>query len=131
VTFELLPHTADIKIALQAADLGGLYQAAADALRFVIVGDSVVEERETVTLMPDGEGDDERFFRFVRELAYRFDVDGFLPSRLVAMNPPRVAGERFDGLRHTYERQVKAVTRHQYALSASAAGYRAELVLDL
>jgi len=131
---ELLPHTADLRAALWAADLPGLYDQAAEQVRQILVGASPVAPREERLVACAGDDDAERFFRFVRELLYLYDTEAFLPARVVAGGsgaPPRVAGERFDAARHVSERQVKAVTRHGYRFRRSPAGYEAELVFDL
>lgn len=129
--YEILPHTADLKIAVRGDSLHGLYQAAVDALREVLVGASHVEPRETKALAPGGEDPAERFFRFVRELVYLYDVEGFLPVVVVGTDPPEVAGVAFDPTRHEYVHQVKALTRHQFVFRERPGGYRAEMVLDL
>lgn len=135
--YRLLPHTADLRAELEAPDAAGLYQAAADLVREVVAGDSPVEPREERAIELPAAGDDrERFFRFVRELVYLYDAEGFLPAEVELGDPPRVLGERFDPERHHSERQVKAVTRHGFRFEAVAAGtgdgrLRAELVFDL
>jgi len=132
--YELLAHTADIKVALRAPDLAGLYQAAADMVREVLVGSSAVAEEVLLVIPPEGAAPSEAFFRFVRELFYLYDVERFLPSRVVGLSPPTVAGEAFDPERHVPQRQVKAVTRHQYDFRGGRGGrggYTAEMVLDL
>jgi SHS2 domain-containing protein len=129
--FEVLPHTADLRVAMRATSLEALYAAAGETVRRLLVGDSPVvesEEREVV-LANDEPG--ERFFRFVRELLFLYDSEGFLPARIVPGAPVRVLGERFDPLRHTAERQLKAVTRHGFELRREAGGYRAELLFDV
>lgn len=137
VSHPLLAHTADLRAELEAADLPGLYLAAARLVREALVGESPVAAREERAL-PAQEGDEaERFFRFVRELVYLFDAEGFLPAAVRLGDPPRLAGERFDPARHVSERQIKAVTRHGYIFERTAAGggrapgFRVELVFDL
>jgi SHS2 domain-containing protein len=126
----LLPHTADLRLALRARTLTELYAVAAAAFRQLLVGSSPVQAIEERQLdLPAAEP--ERFFRFVRELLYLYDAEGFLPAEVVAGPVPRVRGERFDPQRHVAERQVKALTRHGFDLRHDAAGYRAELLLDV
>jgi len=136
VAHELLSHTADLRAAVIAPDLARLYQSAADLVRDILVDGSPVEAREERTIATasgDAGGDAERFFRFVRELVFLYDAEGFLPARVASAGgpAPRVAGERFDPARHTSERAVKAVTRHGYRFERTPGGYRAELLFDL
>jgi len=129
--FDLLAHTADVRAAVSAPDRPALYQAAVDLVRTLVVGDSPVAARETRLVPPDGADEAERFFRFVRELLFLVDAEGFVPQAVTGMEPPAVAGERYDPARHTSEHQLKALTRHGYEFRQAAAGYRAEMVFDL
>jgi SHS2 domain-containing protein len=136
VSHEYLPHTADLRAALRAPDLPGLYQSAVDLVRDILVGSSEVraQEARSVELGGEGGGDDaeaERLFTFVRELLFFYDADAFLPARFEAGAPVRVWGEGFDASRHASERQLKAVTRHGYRFERERGGYRAELVFDI
>ncbi len=129
--FEVLPHTADLRVAMRAASLEALYVAAGETVRRLLVGDSPVVESEEREVVLAGDDPGERFFRFVRELLFLYDSEGFLPARVVPGAPARVLGERFDPARHAAERQLKAVTRHGYELRREAGGYRAELLFDV
>lgn len=127
----LLPHTADLAAELDAPDLDSLCGEAVALVRELLVGESVVEPRASRFVPFDGADDAERFFRFVRELVYLADAEGFLPAGCVA-SPTGVEllGERYDPARHLAERQIKALTRHQYRFEQDG-GVRAELVFDL
>ena len=131
MSYEFLPHTADLRARLRGETLPSLYQAGADLVRDILVGGSPVEAREERSFPLEGESDAERFFRFVRELAFLFDAEQFLPATVTLEGEANVVGETFDPQRHTSERQLKAVTRHGYTFEHDAAGYRAELVFDL
>jgi SHS2 domain-containing protein len=63
-------------------DLASLYQSAADLVREILVGSSVVASGEERCLAVEGADDGERFFRFVRGLLYLYDCEGFLPARV-------------------------------------------------
>jgi SHS2 domain-containing protein len=130
-TFSYLPHTADLRARLEAPDLAGLYQTAADLVRDILVGESEVAAREARALELGGGDEEERFHRFVRELVYLYDTEGFLPLEVELDASARVRGETFDDERHASERQIKAVTRHNYRFAQGADGYAAELVFDL
>jgi len=130
-TFTILPHTADLRAALDAPDLAGLARAAADLVRTVLVADSPVSAQATRGLEPEAAEADERFFRFVRELLYWFDVDGFLPATVIGEGPWQVSGEAYDPRRHVIEHQVKALTRHGFVFRTTGGGYHVEMVLDL
>jgi SHS2 domain-containing protein len=138
VTFRLLPHTADVKVAFDAPDAAALHQDAVDLVRTLLVGASPVAPERTVTVAVEGDDEGERFLRFVRELLYLNDVEGFLPARLGRGGSPddvpvpnAVSGEAFDPARHTVEHGVKAVTRHQFRFDRDERGYHVEMVFDL
>jgi SHS2 domain-containing protein len=127
----LLPHTADLAAELDAPNLDSLCGEAVSLVRELLVGESVVEARARRFVPFDGTDDAERFFRFVRELIYLADAEGFLPAGC-AVSPAGVelVGERYDPNRHLAERQIKALTRHQYRFERDG-GVRAEVVFDL
>lgn len=136
MSFEYLPHTADLKAVVHAPGLEELYLEAARMVRDVLVGDSPVRPTQARALELDGHDEAERFFRFVRELIYLYDSEGFLPAEVELGRPngresARISGETFDAERHHSERQVKALTRHEFALEELPDGYRAVLLFDL
>lgn len=127
----LLPHTADLAAELDAPDLDSLCGEAVALVRELLVGESVVEPRSRRFVPFDGADDAERFFRFVRELVYLADAEGFLPAGCApSATGVELVGERYDPRRHLAERQIKALTRHQYRFERDG-GVRAELVFDL
>jgi len=129
---EVLPHTADLRAVVRGPDQHGLYQAAVDLLREVVVGQSLVEVSESRLIeLPVDTDASERFFAFVRELVYLNDVDGFLPAAVVSLDPATVTGEPFADGRHEVEHHVKALTRHGYRFERTPDGYEAEMVFDL
>jgi SHS2 domain-containing protein len=129
--YRLLPHTADLAAELDAPNLDALCGEAVGMVRELLVGESVVEPRVHRFVPFDGADDAERFFRFVRELVYLADAEGFLPAGCAASAAGvELVGERYDPSRHLAERQIKALTRHQYRFDRDG-GVRAELVFDL
>jgi SHS2 domain-containing protein len=133
-----LAHTADLRASVSGVDLDSLYQSAADLVREILVDGSTVAPGQERRIAAEGDDDAERFFRFVRELLYLYDCEGFLPARAALAGggdgpagSVAVGGERFDPARHTAERQVKALTRHGYRFERTPAGYEAELLFDL
>jgi SHS2 domain-containing protein len=127
-----LAHTADLRARVEAPDLAGLYAEAATLVREIVVGDSPVAPRERRRIALAGDDDGERFFRFLRELVYLYDAEGFLPAAArLAGDAVEVDGEPFDPARHVSERQLKAVTRHRYLFARDAEGCASEVVFDL
>jgi SHS2 domain-containing protein len=131
MTWLLLPHTADARAAIDAPNLEAAYRDAVTLVRSMLVGASPVEATVTRQLPPEGEDEAERFFRFVRDLVFLNDAEGFVPAVLLSVEPPCVGGEAFDPARHVIEHGVKALTRHRFRFERTVSGYRAEMVFDL
>lgn len=128
----LLDHTADLRAEIEAPELAGLHAEAAALVRELLVGASPVAGRVERRLARSGDDEAERFFRFVREMVYLYDAEGFLPaSARLEGEEVVLAGEGFDAARHAAERQVKALTRHRFRFERRPSGLRAELVFDL
>ncbi len=130
MTYEILDHTADVRARLRASDQEGLYGSAVNLVRAIVV-EGEVRAHHTIRLEVHATDPAERLFRFIRELLYLYDVDGFVPLELVSPDKLEVDGERFDPARHSPRYQPKALTRHDYRYSASDRGYEVEMVFDL
>lgn len=127
-----LDHTADLRAEIEAPDFEALLGEVVGLVREILVGDSPVEPRVERNVSLEETEPGERLFRFVRELVYLADTEGFLPAGLRLEGAhASVAGETFDPARHVAERQVKAVTRHQFHCERGELGWRAGLVFDL
>lgn len=132
MSYHLLPHTADLRAALAASSLDELYASSVALVREIIVGRSSVRTVQQRLIPWQVADPSERFFRFVRELLYLYDTEGFIPgTSRVEGHGVIVGGERFDPDRHESHHQIKALTRHGFAFERRADGYRAELVFDL
>ena len=136
--YRLLDHAGDIALLVRAPSLSALYSAATRALFDVILDVGTVEPRDRVEVRIEDAADAEDLLvRYLSELLYLHDARDWLfreaevreadASSLVA----DVTGERFDPVRHSIARQVKAVTDHDLMLSEDADGFTARLVLDL
>lgn len=137
MTYRFLPHTADIRVVFRAADLAGLLQDAVEVSRKLFVGESAVEARERRQVAIDASGAEELLLAFLRELLFAYETAGFLPRALAvqSLSPIRLRGElegeRLDPTRHEAEPEVKAVTRHEFSVSETESGWRAEVLFDV
>lgn len=128
----LLAHTADLAAEIGGADLAELYREGTALVREILVAQSVVEPRQARRIALAGDDDGERLFRYLRELVYLADAESFLPAAVSLEGAEAtVEGERFDAARHVAQRQLKALTRHQFALTRDDGGYRCRMVFDL
>ncbi len=147
MTHQLLEHTADVRALIRARDDHELYQSAVDLVRDLEIAAGQVES-SLRRVLPAPEGDEaEDFFRFVRELLFLFDVEGFIPLQVELAGPgqaaavarrsghdpqaPAVLGDTFDPQRHEGNLYLKAVTRHHYRFEHGPRGFEVELVFDV
>lgn len=137
MTYRFLPHTADIKVAIDAGSFEELLADATAVVRGLLAGEGGVEVRQERRITTSGEDPSEVLLRYLQELLYLFETEGFLPSRvetdrfaeteLIA----RVGGEVYDPARHEHQPEVKAVTRHGLRVEQHGDGWHAEVVFDV
>ncbi len=137
MTHYSLPHTADIRIAFEAATFGELLQEGLVAVRQLLAGETAVESRDTREFtIPPGEPSDQ-FLGFLRELLFLSATEEFLPATLeltqdgIAGMQGTLTGEHIDPNRHEPQPEVKAVTRHGFVVERRGDGWYAEVVFDV
>jgi SHS2 domain-containing protein len=137
VAYRFLPHTADVRVALESDSLAGLLRDGVAVLRILLVGDSPVEEHTEHPIALDTGDPEETLLTLLREALLRYETDGFVPAE-IRFDRPRstrlegaLVGEPFDRRRHEPEPEVKAVTRHGLTVRHDAAGWHAEVVFDV
>jgi SHS2 domain-containing protein len=137
VTFEFVAHTADIKVAIEARDLDELFADATELVRQLLVGPSPVRETQTSTIEITASDTTQVLLDYLRELLYRFEVEGFVASRveLTRATPTALSavmhGEQFDPERHETQPEVKAVTQHELEVAREGTGWHAEVLFDV
>jgi SHS2 domain-containing protein len=137
VTYRYLPHTADIKVAIEAPSLEAVLLDAVTLTRQLLVGESPVETREQQPVRLEATNAEDLLLHFLRDILYRYETSGFVPAGLTvehldtAQLEGKLLGEPFDGARHTPEPEVKAVTRHGLTVTETEEGWYAEVVFDV
>ncbi len=137
MTYRYLPHTADIKVAIEGNSFEGLLADGLLVTRQLLAGDRPVEPREERRLAVQGPDAVETFLDFLRELLFLHATDAFLPSAFLpdavveTAVVGRIAGEPFDAERHEHQPEVKAVTRHGLVVERREHGWYAEVVFDV
>ncbi len=133
----LLEHTADMGIEASASSLEELFAEAAYALREVISAEAEATCRQDQLVEVTGGDYGELLVAWLNEILYLFEIKGFFPVDFevegVAADrlQGRVCGEPFSPLRHTIEREVKAVTYHQLLVEKLDGHWQARVYLDL
>lgn len=132
--YQLIDHTGELELRVQAETLEQLYVQAALALAEEIpkgadAGDK--QSERTVELnAPDGEA---LLVELLNELIFLAEIEQFLPERLEVLNlEDRNIKLRMQGRKHTCIRPlVKAATYHRVAIWHDKDSWHATVVLDV
>ncbi|MHC5007475.1 MAG: archease [Planctomycetota bacterium] len=135
--YELFEHTADLGLRVQAPDLDELFAEAGLGLFSVIV-DNLDEVRTTRTIDIRIEGRDRLYllFDWLHELLVTFDTRRLVLTKFrVRLQEDgldaQALGEELDPDRHRLLHEVKAITYHGLKLEQIAAGWQAEVIVDI
>jgi SHS2 domain-containing protein len=136
--YETFEHTADLGLRIRAADLNTLFAEAGAALFAAILDgglETVVPRQELTVRLP---GDDLEYllFDWLKALLYSFDAEHLLFSKFavdVSADGLRASawGEPIDRSRHELGHEVKAITYHGLRVEQTAAGWLAEVIVDI
>lgn len=143
VTYRWLPHTADVRAALEAPTFPALLDDVVDLLRELCAGAgaSVLPTLEQ-PVTARGADPADLLLQFAREVHAAFALQTLVPARFqladLSLTPGRAAalsgrllGEPFDPSRHETQPEVKAVTRHGLLVRRDEHGWHAELLFDV
>lgn len=134
--YRLTPHTADVGLVAWGGDLVEAFQAAVQALVAVTFDPRTIAARDERTVAVEADRPDRLLVRFLNEIVYLVDAEGFVPRR---------AGVTIDGARleaHLVGRvadssgprrrgpAVKAVTYHGLDIDPGPP-VRVRVVLDI
>lgn len=136
--FRLLEHTADMGLEAWGTSRREVYIQAAKALSVLIFGDRQGAAGAIHHNVGLDAGDSvELLVAWLGEIVYVCDVNDLVPS-VFEINEldnqhlrGTIHGEAYDANRHAMERQVKAVTYHQAALTQRDNGWYARVFVDL
>jgi len=137
VAYRFLPHTADVRVALESDSLPGLLRDGVAVLRVLLVGESPVEERLESSVVLDPGNPEGALLTLLRDILIRYETENFVPAEVRFAGSPSKAlegtlvGEPFDRGRHDPEPEVKAVTRHGLVVHRVGTTWRAEVVFDV
>jgi SHS2 domain-containing protein len=135
--FELFEHTADLGLRVQADSLEALFVDAARGVLAMLVADPAsVQPLTTKSISLSADEPAYLFFDWLSELLYAFEMDRLLLAEFdVAIDGNKLTatcrGEPMDESRHRMEHEVKAITYHGLRLETMAAGWFAEIIVDI
>lgn len=134
--FRLLPHTADLRVEVRAADFPSLCAASVEALFSLLTDRRKIRRTERRTIDSGAGPLEERLLSILRQALLLFSLDRFLvrdagaimqSGRILAF----VRGEPVDDTRHSAYREIKAVTAHALTVEEGPSGFTARFVLDV
>ena len=135
MSFEELPHTADVKIRACAPSLESLFSDAFEALMSVMYGkdrdsgikrEISVESADNESLLAD----------FLSEVLFISEIDGLVFSRAdISLDKGKlravVDGEPFDPSRHAGGIEVKGISYSGLAITHDTNGYILDILFDV
>lgn len=135
MSFEEIPHTADIKIRVRAPTLESLFSETFKALMQVLYGKNRtggvireirVESTDNESLITD----------FLSEVLFISEVENlvFADARITITGPiltAQLTGEQFDPLRHSGGSEVKGISYSGLAIMHDKNGYMLEIIFDV
>ena len=135
--YELLDHTADLKIRVRAKALPTLFENAGYALFDLICNISAVQPTGRHQVKVEGADLEELLVSWLGELLYLFEVHGLLLRSFSVKSldgrslAAEVAGEPYDPNRHQLKVDIKAVTYHQLEIARVGGEWQTAIVFDI
>lgn len=135
--YEIIDHTADVGLRVHGPHLAHVFEKAALGFYDLMVGLTAVEERQVRHVRVEAEALDELLVRWLSELLYLFDVEGFLGKKVTVVLEPSwqlkatVHGELFDPQRHELKLLYKAVTYHKASVEFRDGSWTAQVIFDI
>ncbi len=135
--YEILEHTADIRIRVRAKSLEDLFSQTARAV-FDIIAErkpGLSSKRIEITVNQEGGNLEELFINWLNELLSLSSADGLIFSdfKIKSLNDKfleaSVFGEKSGNF--NINKEVKAATYHQFHIVENTAGWKAEVILDV
>jgi SHS2 domain-containing protein len=135
--FEHFEHTADLGLRVRAPDLRTLFREAAEGLVAMIVEEVPEDPGDAVReIAVRGSRLDHLLFDWLHEVLYLIDVERLLLHDFeVEVDADgvraRARAQPLDPARHRLLHEVKAITYHGLSVERDAAGYVAEVIVDI
>lgn len=131
--FEILPHTADVRVRLVSVDERSLFVDGVAALLSVTKPQLDPREEETITLTVDAHDLTSLVVDFLNEVVWLLETRRLAPGSVtvVALEPTRLVASLAMNRAIGWERDVKAVTYHDAEVRFTDGAWTTTLVLDI
>ncbi len=139
VSYEILDHTADVRIRAFGNDLAGLLRGAVLGIAGLIAAADGIEARETVTVEASGDTPEELLVHLLGEVLYLHytrrlvfsDAEVEVPDEGAHRAACTLRGETYDPSWHELGYDIKAVTYHDLKIESAGDRLSAEIVFDV
>lgn len=135
--FRILEHPSDVGLEVWGPDLVEVFRQAAQGLISIIIDPVSVGNRDRRTLTIEGSDSENLLVRWLSEILYIYDGEGFLVSdvEITRMHEcsleATLKGERVDARGRQFRTDVKAVTYHQLKIELANNVWTARVFLDI
>lgn len=136
-SFEFFDHTADMGIRIRAATLADLLLPAGEGL-YAVIGNLACRDSVRSVRLDLSANDSSLLLRdYLNELLILFDRDALLAKavKVVEFTEHRLAVEvevaLVDQDNSEFDREVKAITYHELAISPIPGGFEATVIVDI
>lgn len=135
MTYKIMDHTADVLVRCEAGTWEGLLTSAAEALYAIALENPRTDATLPRTLRADAPGREELLIRWLQELLYLLDTQGYVAVEVefevLSENRLEARAKGYVCSGKDRAEEVKSATYHHLEIRRDAGRYRAEFVLDL
>ena len=135
--FEYFDHTADMGLRVKAGDLTQLFTDTALGMFNLMAPIDQFKSQDALDVLLEAPNIEELLWKWLRELHYLFSTQKlvFREFEFKELNEKMVWatcwGEYFDPAKHASEREVKAVTHHNFSVAKKDGQWQAEVIFDI
>ena len=136
-TYQLLDHTADLRVRITGISRAALFQNAGLALADLICDPDTLTPDETMTVGIEGDDPADLMVNYLRELLYLWTGKEKLLKMVSILDvsdtalSARMEVSSYDARGHAILNEIKAVTYHQIAVEPVVNGWQATVVFDI
>lgn len=135
--FEILPHTADIRLRVYGQDLKSLFINAGEGLLFLMREENSIEDKEVYEFDLNSEFLEMLLSKFLNEFIYIFDSKNLIIKRfeIEKFNEKNISGkiygEVFNEKKHKIKYLIKACTLEDMIIEKKNSLYKVEIIFDV
>jgi SHS2 domain-containing protein len=136
-TYQILDHTADLRVRITGASRAELFRNAGLALADLICDPDTLTSTQTVGIDVTGDDPADLMVNFLRELLYLWTGKEKLVKRVSILDVSDTAlsasmtVSSYDSESHAILNEIKAVTYHQIAVEPVEEGWQATVLFDI